>query len=460
MKLERPNSFSARASEHLLHPNNDPRKGDEILIVTRGEGSRVTDEAGKTYIEGVAGLWCASLGFSNQRLADAATRQLGILPYYQTTSYKSHPVVIELADKLLSVAPPNMAKALFANSGSEANDTAVKLIWYYNNALGRPEKKKIISRANGYHGSTVVAASLTGIAANHLNFDLPIDRIFHTCEPHYYRDALPGESEEDFSTRCAAELEELILREGPDTVAAMFMEPVTGAGGVVFPPRGYVEKIQAVLRRHDVLLVVDEIICGFGRLGEYWGHQAVGLTPDMITCAKALSAGYLPISALLISGPIIDAISEQAHQAGAFAHSVTYFGHPVSSAVALEALNIYEEMDVAANNRRLGKILHDGLRRRLGDHPVVGEIRGLGLLAALDFRIGKDRWKRFDPALKFAYRVHDLCLEGGLILRPMSPEVIAICPPYIITEAEIAELIEILAAAIGKAAAEVTTPAA
>ncbi|MDO9501074.1 aminotransferase class III-fold pyridoxal phosphate-dependent enzyme, partial [Falsiroseomonas sp.] len=285
------NSNAARDIANVLHPYTDHRAHavNGPLVITRGEGVRVWDDQGKEYIEGVAGLWCAALGFDSKRLADVAHQQMLKLPFYHAFGAKSHEPLIDLSEMLIERAPCPMSKVFYANSGSEANDTAIKMVWYYNNAIGRPEKKKIISRLKAYHGITIASGSLTGLPVNHKMFDLPVsDRFIHISTPHHYHGAKPGESEEDFATRLAAELEETIQREGPETVAAFFAEPVMGAGGVMLPPATYFDKIQAVLRKHDVLFVADEVICGFGRTGNYWGCQTYNITPDIITCAKAL----------------------------------------------------------------------------------------------------------------------------------------------------------------------------
>lgn len=288
--------------DHVLHPYTNLSRHRDVgpMVIERGEGVYVYDTEGNRYIEALSGLFCASLGFSESRLADAADRQMRKLPFYHAFGHKSSEPSILLAEKLIAMAPVPMSKVFFANSGSEANDTAMKLIWYYNNALGRPLKKKIIARTRAYHGVTIASASLTGLPNNHRDFDLPIDRILHTDCPHYYRHALPGESEAQFATRCAESLEQLILREGPDTIAAFFAEPIMASGGVIVPPATYMEKIQRVLKRYDILLVADEVICGFGRTGNMFGSETFGMQPDMIVVAKQLSAGYLPISALKI----------------------------------------------------------------------------------------------------------------------------------------------------------------
>ena len=292
------------------------------------------------------------MGFDNERLVQAAANQMRKLPFYHAFTAKSHEPMIDLAEMLIARAPVPMSKVFFANSGSEANDSAIKMVWYLNNALGRPKKKKIIGRLKGYHGITIGSASLTGLPANHRSFDVPLPGFIHTMTPHFYHGALPGESEDDFATRCADELEKLILAEGPDTVAAMWAEPIMGAGGVILPPRGYFPKIQAVLRKYDVLLVADEVICGFWRTGNYWGSQTLDIEPDILVCAKALSSSYLPISAVMVNDTVFQALAQESHAIGTFGHGFTYSGHPVPAAVAIETLKIYDEMEIGAPCRR------------------------------------------------------------------------------------------------------------
>jgi 4-aminobutyrate--pyruvate transaminase len=368
------------------------------------------------------------------------------LPSYHTFNHKATDVGIELAEKLLSIAPVPMSKVLFVNSGSEANDTVVKLVWYYNNAIGRPRKKKIISRTKAYHGVTVASASLTGLANNHRDFDLRIDRILHVDCPHYYRFGLAGESEEAFSSRMADNLEQRILSEGPETVAAMIAEPIMGAGGVLLPPATYWEKIQTVLRKYEILLIADEVICAFGRTGEMWGSVTFGIKPDMITCAKALSSGYLPIGAVMISGMIYDALVKQSEKIGVFSHGFTYSGHPVTSAVALETLRIYEQDDMLARVRRVAPRMQAGLRR-FADHPLVGEVRGIGLVGAVELVEDKATKAPFDPAVGAGAFLAKRALHHGLIIRALG-ESIAFCPPLIISEAEIDLMLERFALAL------------
>jgi 4-aminobutyrate--pyruvate transaminase len=432
-----------------LHPATNLRQlqTEGPLVITRGEGVYVYDDEGRRYLEGMAGLWCASLGFSEHRLAEAAYRQLCELPFYHSFAGKVPAISTELAERLIAIAPPGMSKVLFANSGSEANDTAIKLAWYVNNALGRPRKKKIIARERAYHGVTIAAGSLTGLAFAHTDFDLPIAGILHTDCPHYYRGARPGESEEAFAARLAESLEALILREGPDTVAAFFAEPVMGAGGVIVPPATYFDRIQPILKKYDILFVVDEVICGFGRTGNLFGSQTYALAPDIMTVAKALSAGYQPISANLVCGALYDVLLRQSDKLGVFGHGYTYSAHPVPAAVALETLKIYAERDIVAQVRRVGPRLQAGLRSH-ADHPLVGEARGIGLIGAIEIVRDKSTKASFDAAAGVAAYLVRRAQAHGVILRNMPGDIVAFSPPLIITEAEIDELITCLGKAL------------
>lgn len=455
--MTRPDPTAARRdTTYLLHPYTHLKRHEQDgpLIIRRGQGVYVSDDHGKTYIEGLAGLWCTALGFDEERLIEAATRQMRTLPFYHLFGSKSHEPAIDLAERLIALAPrnqtrPPLTRALFANSGSEANDTAIKLIWYYNNALGRPKKKKIISRIKAYHGVTVATASLTGLPNNHRDFDLPLAGFLHTDCPHHYRFAAAGESEEAYASRLAAALDALICAEGPDTVAAFFAEPVMGAGGVIVPPATYFEKIQAVLRRHDVLLVADEVICGFGRTGNWWGSETYGLEPDILTTAKALSSAYLPISATLVSEPIYQACVAESEKIGVFGHGFTYSAHPVSAAVALEALKIYEERDILGHVRQVAPHFQAGLRR-FATHPLVGEVRGVGLIGGVELVADKATKAPFPPAVAMGARVQALAQEAGLITRAMG-DTLAFSPPLIITEAEIDALLARLGHALDAA---------
>jgi 4-aminobutyrate--pyruvate transaminase len=444
----KPNSIEARDIAYNLHPYTNGRKHQQVgpLVIDSGEGVYVTDIHGKRYIEGMAGLWSVALGFGEKRLVDAATRQMAKLPFYHTFTHKSHGPVVDLAEKLVTMAPVPMSKAFFTNSGSEANDTAMKLIWYRSNALGQPERKKIISRMRGYHGVTIASASLTGLANNHRSFDLPLQGILHTASPHHWRDARPGESEEAFATRLASELEALILAEGPETIAAFFGEPVMGAGGVVVPPRTYWAKIQAVLNKYDILLVADEVICGFGRTGNMFGSQTFDIKPDIMVLSKQLSSSYLPISALLANDRVVDPILDESDRIGTLGHGFTAGGHPVAAAVALETIRIIEERNLVAHAAEMGELLLDGLGK-LGDHPLVGEVRGVGLIAAVELVTDKAAKTALAAPGALGGLVNAELQARGLICRNMG-DAVAFCPPLVIQPNEIRSILDIFASAL------------
>jgi 4-aminobutyrate--pyruvate transaminase len=444
-----PNSPIARDIAFALHPYTNLRKhqAEGSLIIREGKGIHVYDEGGTEYIEAVAGLWSASLGFGGEeRLVEAAAKAMRKLPFYHQFGAKAHEPGIDLAERLIELAPVPMSKVFFTNSGSEANDTAVKIVWYYNNALGRPEKKKIIARTKGYHGVTVAAASLTGLPHLHKHFDLPIANILHTSCPHHYRFAETGESEEDFSTRLAADLEKLILDEGPETVAAFIAEPVMGAGGAVPPPATYFEKVQAVLKKYDVLFIADEVICGFMRTGNYWGSQTYGLKPDMIVCAKALSASYLPIAAIMLNEKVFQGLVQGSDDVGLFAHGYTYSGHPVACAVALETLKIYDDRDILGHVRAMAPNML-GRMHGFADHPLVGEVRGVGMVGAIELVRDKNTKEAFDPKLAVGAYLNARAQARGLILRPLGDS-IAFSPPLVIDEANLNVIFDRFGAAL------------
>lgn len=455
-----PNSPAARDVAYFLHPYTNAKAHEEQgpMIIERGEGVYVWDDGGKQYLEAMAGLWSASLGFKEDRLVKAATDQMNKLPYYHTFAHKAHLPGIDLAEKLINLAPVPMSKVFFASSGSEANDTAMKLVWYYNNARGRHAKKKIISRVKGYHGVTIASASLTGTPINHPGFDLPIAGVRHTNNPHYYRFAHEGESEEDFATRMADDLEQMILDEGPDTVAAFIAEPIQGAGGVIVPPKTYFEKIQAVLKKYDMLMIADEVICGFGRTGNFWGSQTFDIKPDILCCAKALSSSYLPISAVMISDAVYQPIAQQSADLGVLGHGYTYTAHPVCAAVALETLKIYEERDILDHVRGVSPRFLERLHA-LGSHELVGESRGRGLMGALELVADKDSKAPFDAKLGAGNVANKAAAEHGLIVRAIGDS-IAFTPPLIITDSQIDELFDKLALALDDTAAALKKAAA
>jgi len=449
-----PNSPAARDIASVVHMQTNLRRHQEEgpLVMARGSGCRVYDDIGRDYIDSVAGLWCAALGFASERLARVAYAQMRELGYYHIYRHRSNEPTIALAEKLLDIAPVPMARVLFQCSGSEANETAIKLAWYYWDAVGKPQRTKIIARHMAYHGNTCAAVSLSGKPDMHVGFGLPLAPFRHTEFPHYYRRHEPGETEQQFSARMAEALDALIQAEGPETIAAFFAEPVMGAGGAIVPPRGYFEKIQAVLRKYDILFVADEVICGFARTGEMWGTQTYGLRPDMITSAKALSAAMQPISAVLISDRIHEAMLVQSDRHGNFAHGFTYAGHPVAAAVALEAQRIYEEIDIVGRARRLGPVLQMTLGK-LAAHPLVGDVRGTGLILGIELMRDGSQRVPFDRALDVGNRVGAAARKHGLILRVVGDRLV-FAPPLVIEEEDIAEIGARLARALDNVAAD------
>jgi 4-aminobutyrate--pyruvate transaminase len=444
-------NLAVRDIETLVHPYTNLAVHREVgpLVLERGKGVYVYDVSGKDYIEGMAGLWCTSLGYSNEELCDVAYEQLKKLPFTHIFSGRSHDPAIELAEKLKEIAPVPISKVFYGASGSDANDTQVKLVWYMNNALGRPKKKKIISRLKAYHGVTVASASLTGLPANHTDFDLPLPGILHTSSPHHYRFAQPGESELDFSARLAAELDEMIQREGPDTVAAFIAEPVMGAGGAVTPPEGYFEAINAVLAKYDILFIADEVITGFGRTGEMFGTTTYKMKADTLSCAKALTSAYFPLSAVLINEPVYEVLVDQSKKIGTFGHGNTYAGHPVGCAVAVKTLEIYQRDKIIEHVRKVAPTFLQRLGK-LAEHPLVGEARGVGLIGGVELVKDKASKAQFEAKKGVAAKSVSFAQDEGLILRAMGGDRVAFCPPLVITEAEIGEMFDRYERALAK----------
>ncbi|GJD48835.1 Putrescine--pyruvate aminotransferase [Methylobacterium crusticola] len=444
-------NLATRDVETLIHPYTNLAAFRETgpLVLERGHGVWVYDTDGRPYLEGMAGLWCTALGYSNEELVEAAREQMARLPFTHLFSGRSHDPAIELAETLKELCPIPVSKIFFTSSGSEANDTQVKLTWYLNNALGRPRKKKIIARQKGYHGVTVASASLTGLTANHADWDLPLPGFLHTACPHHYRGAEAGESEEDFSRRLAGELEALILREGPDTVAAFIAEPVMGAGGAIVPPKGYFAAIEAVLARHDVRLIADEVICGFGRLGTWFGSEALGMRPHSLSFAKALTSAYMPLGGVTVDETLYQAMLDESRKIGTFGHGTTYSGHPVASAVALKTIEIYRRDRIIEG--AAGKAPHFQRRlEALADHPLVGESRGLGLIGGLEIVADKASKRQYDPKAGVAARCVAFAQQEGLIVRFLAGDRVAVCPPLVIQPDEIDTLFDRLGVALDR----------
>lgn len=426
----------------IIYPTTN-FKATEKLFVERGEGVYIFDSNGNKYLEGLAGLWCTSLGYGNKELIDTASEQMGKLAYSHLFGGRTHQVAVDLADKLASMLPMDNAKVFFGSSGSDANDTQIKLLRYYFSAIGKPEKRKIIARERSYHGVTIASACLTGLAVNQTGFDLPIDDlgVLRTDAPHYYRGAQLGETESDFVTRIVNNLEQLIVKEGPDTIAAFIAEPITGASGVIVPPEGYYQKVQEILNKYNIFFWADEVITGFGRTGKDFGCNTMNIKqPDMMILAKQLSSGYLPISASAIGGELYEAMVEQSANLGVFGHGYTYSGHPVACAVALKTLEIYQRDNIFEQAAQMGKYFQYRLRE-LAQHPLVGEVRGEGLIAAVELVANKASGQAFEGGGIGAF-AQQACQNNGLIVRAVAGSSIAFCPPLIITRPEVDEIIE------------------
>jgi len=448
-----PDTLETRDTRSVIHGLTNLKRHLEIgpTVIESGHGVWVRDNHGREYIEAMSGLWCIALGYGDKRLAAVAARQMEQLAYYPLISHKSHPQAIELAEKLLAIAPVPMSRVWFANSGSEANDCAIRLAWYYWNAVGKPGKRKVMAHQQSYHGNTIATASLSGVAYNHQGFNLPLPGFLHVACPHYYRGGQAGESEAAYTQRLLAALEARIEAEGAATIAAFFTEPVIAAGGVIMPPAGYFDGLQKLLKKHDILLVCDEVVTGFARTGNMFGATTMNLLPDMLVCAKALSSAYIPISALLVNERIFTAMARQSDELGSFGLTMTYCGHPVASAVAREAIRIYEEEDFPARVRRLEAPFLGGLRG-LATHPLVGEVRGLGLLAGVELVRDKNTHEPFAKNQKIGAICAALCEKHGLMLRAIG-DTLALCPPLVISETEIEELLARLRLALDETAA-------
>jgi 4-aminobutyrate--pyruvate transaminase len=440
------NSLAQSDIAHALHPYTNARRHEERgpLVITRGEGMYVYDDAGNRYIEGLAGLWSVAVGFNEPRLIEAAHKQMQALPYYHSFAHKGHEPSIRLAEKLVEMTPEGLNRVFFTNSGSEANDTVVKMIWYMNNARGKPEKKKFLAREKGYHGITVASGSLTGLVNNHRDFDLPAIPVTHLTCPHHYRYGAEGEDEAAFTARLLAEAEAVIEREGPETIAAFIGEPLMAAGGVMAPPEGYWPGIEALCRKNDILLISDEVINGFGRLGSSFGSVHYGFTPDVMVLSKQLTSSYMPLAAIVFSDAIYDAIADNTAKIGTFGHGFTASGHPVATAVGLANLELIEERDLMGNAARMGARMQEGLRA-FADHPLVGEVRGAGLIAGLELVADKAEKRPFAPEAQAGPTAFEIGHEEGLICRNVG-DTLALCPPMIAS----AEDVDAIVARMGR----------
>lgn len=418
------------------------------VVMVRGEGVWLEDSTGRRYIDGMAGLWCVNVGYGRSEIAEAMRHQAETLSYCHAFSSMSSDAPALLAERLITNAPVPMSKVFFGNSGSDANDTQVKLVWYYNNVRGKPAKKKIIARQRAYHGVTIMAGGMTGLPGVHAGFDLPLPFVKHTTAPHRLWEGY-GQSDAEFVNKLVGDLERLIREEGPETIGAMILEPVMGAGGVIVPPDGYHEAVQEVLAQHDILLIADEVICGFGRLGSMFGCQPLNITPDMMTIAKGVTSAYFPLSGVLVSEKVWRTIVEGGEQYGVFGHGYTYSSHPIGAAVAMANLDIVDNDGLVAASARNGAYLHRSLQAAFADHPLVGEIRGFGLIAAVEFVAAREPPVAFDLKLGVASRIAKKSLAGGVITRALpNADTVAFSPPLIITESEIDKMIEVVRDAV------------
>ncbi|WP_455380225.1 aminotransferase [Acidihalobacter prosperus] len=433
---------------YVLHPSTQLKAHAQGLsggpeIITGGKGSVIRDARGREFLDGFAGLYCVNIGYGRTEMAEAISRQAYELAYYHSYAGHSNEPLIELSERLIHMAPSGMSRVYYGLSGSDANETQIKLVWYYNNILGRGSKKKIISRHRAYHGSGVMTGSLTGLPVFHQAFDLPMPQIKHTLTPHYYRRDREDMSEPEFSQYCANELERMILEEGPDTIAAFIGEPVLGTGGIVPPPEGYWEAIQAVLRRYDILLIADEVITGFGRLGVPFGCERYGIEPDLITLAKGLTSAYAPLSAVLVGDRVWHVLEEGADRLGALGHGWTYSGHPLGTAAALANLDIIQRENLIEKAHDTGAYLLSGLKEALRDSPIVGEVRGEGMLAAVEFARDPSSRLPFAPKHKVGVKVYEACRDRGVLARAMPHgDILGFAPPFVLSRAEADRIVE------------------
>jgi L-2,4-diaminobutyrate transaminase len=443
----------------VLHPSTSIRdfatgKSPSTLVNT-ASGVRVRlNEGGqeRELIDGFAGLYCVNIGYGRTEVADAIARQAHQLAYFHTFAGHSTEELARLSDRLVRMAPTcdgkPMKRVFYGTSGSDANETNAKLVWYYHNLIGKPRKKRIIARERAYHGNTVMAGSMTGLNFYHNFMDLPVSAILRTGAPHFYWGAEPGETEEQFSTRRAAELEALILREDPETIGAFIGEPVPGTGGLIPPPAGYWAAIQAVLRKYEILLIADEVITGFGRTGRLFGSQLYHIQPDLITIAKGLTSAYAPLSGVLIGERVFNAMEAGSAKAGIFPHGYTYTGHPIGVAAANANLDILEREKLTENAAEVGAYMLEALHAAFDGLPITGEVRGVGLMLAVEFVGDPATKRRLDPALQVAYRISARARERGLITRAMpQSEAIGFAPPLVLTRADADQIVDIAAAA-------------
>jgi L-2,4-diaminobutyrate transaminase len=441
--------------ETFFHPSTHlaqhARGETPSRIITGGEGVYIEDRDGRTLLDAFAGLYCVNVGYGRREVIEAIAEQARKLAYYHAYVGHGTEASIRVAKMILDRAPKGMSKVYFGLGGSDANETNVKIVWYYNNVLGRPEKKKIISRWRGYHGSGLMTGSLTGLHMFHKKFDLPLDRVLHTEAPYYFRRPDLSMSEAEFVAHCARELEALIEREGPETVAAFIGEPALGTGGLVPPPKGYWEAIQPILQKHDILLIADEVVSGFGRLGSMFGSDHYGIRPDIITIAKGLTSAYAPLSGSIVNDKVWKVLEQGTEELGAFGHGWTYSAHPIGAAAAIANLEVVDKLGLVENAGSTGAYLRKGLADALGGHPKVGDVRGEGLLCAVEFVDDKASRRFFDPGQKIGAKVAAALLAEGVIARAMPEgDIIGFAPPLCISRDEADKAVAAMQRAVDK----------
>ena len=458
MNLETIKAYDRNSVLHPFTHAADFASGKvDPFVVESASGVRIRGADGTELIDGFGGLYCVNVGYGRTEVVEAIAAQARKLAFYHCYAGNTNEPLAVLSERLIRMAPEGMSKVFYGLSGSDANETQAKLVWYYNNLRGLPKKKKIISRERGYHGCSVISGSMTGLSFYHDHMDLPLPIIRHAGVPHHYWGAVEGESEAAFSARRAAELDALIEAEGPDTVAAFIAEPVLGTGGIIPPPEDYWDAIQQVLRKHDVLLIADEVVCGFGRIGTPFGSDRYGMKPDLMTCAKGLTSAYVPMSACLIGEKVWEVIRDGADKVGVFSHGYTYSGHTLGAAAANACLDLVERENLAANAEAVGSHFVRGLTEALSQHPMVGEVRGVGMLAAVEFVADRERKERFDPALKVGARLSAAARRRGLITRAMPHgDTLGFAPPLILTREDADTMVEITRDAVREVADELT----
>lgn len=441
------NDINALDRKTLVHPFTHLGDHDAGItpsrVIQKGKGIRIYDTQGKELIDAFSGLYCVNIGYGNEAVADAIAKQAKELAYYHSYAGHGNEPAIELSKEILDWYGEGMARVFYGMSGSDANETQAKIVWYYNNVLGRPKKKKIIARLRGYHGATVISGSMTGLPFYHTAFDMPAGPILHTTNPHHYFEAEAGMSEAEFSKKCANDLEEMILREGAETIGAFIGEPMLGTGGIIPPPENYWQEIQAVLKKYDILLIADEVVCGFGRLGANFGSHLYGMKPDLITVAKGLTSAYLPLSGVIVGDKVWDVLKQGSDKFGPFSHGYTYTAHPLCAAAGVANLKVLKELDLVNNAKETGQYFNTKLKETFSHLDFVGEVRGQGMLGAIEFVADKESKTRFDPSQKVGAQISAACLEQGIIARAMPHgDILGFAPPLVTTTDDIDVILE------------------